>query len=114
VCSTLAGVQLRRGGHGGQHNSVHPSGTLMIASVWPLCDGLKTGKSHTAGYPSSTPDSLLCCRPTCFGIGTSSAPRLRHAAFALSCMAVIFDAAQGVRASAEPARPLVARPGRVP
>ena len=43
VCSTLAEVQLRRGGHGGQHNSVRPSGTRMIASVWPLCDGLNTG-----------------------------------------------------------------------
>src|SRR5258705_6654480 len=42
----------------------------------------------------------------------SSAPRLRHTALALSCVAVIYNAAQGVRASAEPARPLVARPGR--
>jgi hypothetical protein len=44
----------------------------------------------------------------------STAPRLRHDAFALGCKALIYSAAQGVRASAEPARSSVARPARAP
>ena len=120
------------------------------------------GIRRVTGTP---PHSLLCCRPTCFGIfgleslgisgrlerrgaagapatgprvgprphrvacasgdvkvcagtgrGTivSTAPRLRDGAFALSCKALTFAAAQAVTASAEPVRSSVARPGRAP